>query len=120
MVRRVREQVPFDARGTNMELWVRGMTIEGGRGQGIAVGARDRVLKAGKERPRTLSLRMLVEAGVQSGRVVADAKQMIAAALELAVSKIIKDQHAVPWIVSLALLLTSSEAQFTASDPTTL
>jgi len=35
-------------------------------------------------------------------------------------SKIINDQHAAPQIVSLALLLTSSEAQFTASDPTAL
>ena len=36
-----------------------------------------------------------------------------------AMSKIINDQHAAPPIVSLVLLLTSSEAQFTASDPTT-
>jgi len=45
---------------------------------------------------------------------------MIAAARELAVSEIINDQHAAPWIVSLALLLTSSEAQITAADPTAL
>jgi len=37
-----------------------------------------------------------------------------------AVSKVINDQHVAPRIVSLALLLTSLEAQFTASDPTAL
>jgi len=55
---------------------------------------------------------MLVEAG--SGRKANDSSRT------RAVSKVINNQHAARRIVSLVLLLTSLEAQFTASDSTAL
>jgi len=54
----------------------------GGCEQGIAVGARDRVLIAQYERLDT-TLRMLIEAGGRSCKVVTNAKQMISGAPEL-------------------------------------
>jgi len=76
---------------------------------------------------------MLVEAGVRPCKVAVNAHRSGRSILQSgneretddscrprAMGKIINDQHAAAQIVSLALLLTSSEAQFTASDPTAL
>jgi len=63
-VRRIREQVLFDARETKMELWMRGMTIAGMMKRVLQwVGERDRVLTARYERQRTISCE-----GRRSGR----------------------------------------------------
>jgi len=75
------------------------------REQGIAGGARYRVLKEWYERQRTLRCecslkrRAILQSG--TGRKVDDSSW------PRAVSKIINDQHAARRIVSLALLLTS-------------
>jgi len=89
----------------------------GDREQGIEMGARDRVLTAPYERQRTLSCECSSgRASLQSvsGRKADDSSY------PRAVSKIINDQHSAHRLVSLALLLTGSGAQFTALDPTTL
>jgi len=76
---------------------------------------------------------MLVEAGVRPCKVAVNAHRSGRSILQSGneceaddscrprvMSKIINDRHAAPQIVGLALLLTSSEAQFTVSDPTAL
>jgi len=55
-----------------MEWWVRGVTIAVGQSAESVV-----------RKTEDTKLRMLVEVGVRFCRVVADAKQMIAAAIEL-------------------------------------
>jgi len=79
--------------------------------------AGDRVLPARYERYRTvrhLSCESSSAATSQSG----SGRKAEDSSGPRAVSKIINDQHAIPRIVMLLTGKTSSEARFTASDPT--